>query len=281
VFAEVCKKVDVLFGGKYIVRMVEEQEMQRADPDAEPKVVFQIIPVEYAVPPPTAGWQRGAAGLLLALTLGSALQLGLAANVGLLPKETLEWLANPTNLNSDVLPPGLDNFDPLPFLKSAAIVGGTALVPQLAHEVGHAVAAGLKGIKTGPMFFIPNGQLGTFGSITQLKSLAKNRKDLFDFAAAGLVTGGTVSLGLFVAGLLASQAGGGAEAGLVPVPSQLFEGSLLLGGLCKLVLGAESLAKANVYVSPLLVGGWCGLVATALNSLPVGNLDGGRTMLVS
>lgn len=36
-----------------------------------------------------------------------------------------------------------------------------------------------------------------------------------------------------------------------------------------------------MYVSPLLVGGWCGLVTTALNCLPVGNLDGGRTMLVS
>jgi membrane-associated protease RseP (regulator of RpoE activity) len=35
-----------------------------------------------------------------------------------------------------------------------------------------------------------------------------------------------------------------------------------------------------VFVSPLLVGGWCGLITTALNCLPVGNLDGGRTMLV-
>ena len=43
---------------------------------------------------------------------------------------------------------------------------------------------------------------------------------------------------------------------------------------------AEALSHAQVYVSPLLVGGWCGLVTTALNCLPVGNLDGGRTMLV-
>ena len=43
----------------------------------------------------------------------------------------------------------------------------------------------------------------------------------------------------------------------------------------------EALTHAQVYVSPLLVGGWCGLVTTALNCLPVGNLDGGRVMLVS
>jgi membrane-associated protease RseP (regulator of RpoE activity) len=44
---------------------------------------------------------------------------------------------------------------------------------------------------------------------------------------------------------------------------------------------AEALSHTQVYVSPLLVGGWCGLITTALNCLPVGNLDGGRTMLVS
>lgn len=47
-----------------------------------------------------------------------------------------------------------------------------------------------------------------------------------------------------------------------------------------LCCAAEALSHAQVYVSPLLVGGWCGLVTTALNCLPVGNLDGGRTMLV-
>lgn len=280
VFAEVCKKVEEIFGGKYIVRLIEE-EIQGMDPESEPRVVFQILPADIATPPATAGWQRGAGFVLLALTLGSALQLGLAANVGLLPKETIAWLANPTNLNADQFPPGLENFDALPYLKSAAAVGGAALVPQIAHEIGHAVVAGMKGLKTGTSFLIPNGQLGTFGSITQLKSLAKNRSDLFDFAAAGLLSGGAVSLGLFIAGLVASHAGGGADAGLVPVPVQLFEGSLLLGGMCKLALGADAMAKANVFVSPLLVGGWCGLVATALNALPVGNLDGGRTMLVS
>lgn len=128
-------------------------------------------------------------------------------------------------------------------------------------------------------FLIPNSQLATFGSITQLKSLAKNRTQLFDFAASGLISGGVISVALFIAGLIASHAGGGVEAGLVPVPTQLFQGSLLLGGLSQLALGADAVTKTNVFVSPLLIGGWCGLVMTALNALPVGNLDGGRTML--
>lgn len=280
-FEEICDGVRALFGERYTVKLVEEREWDGMDPSAEPRIVLQILPTEAALPEPTAGWQRGVAAVALALTLGSALQLGLAANVGLLPKETLQWLANPTNLNAEGLPPGLENFDPLPWLQSAVSVGGAALLPQLAHELGHAVAAGMKGIKTGPSFLIPNSQLGTFGSITQLKSLAKNRTDLFDFAASGLVCGGVASLGMFIFGLVASHSGGGADAGLLPVPTQLFQGSFLLGGLAKLALGADAMAKATVYVSPLMVGGWCGLVATALNSLPVGNLDGGRVMLAA
>ena len=264
IFEEICEGVRELFGDRYLVKLVEEREWEGMDPMAEPRYVFQILPTEAALPVPTAGWQRGVAAVALALTLGSALQLGLAANVGLLPKETLLWLANPQTLNAEGLPPGLENFDPLPWIQSAISVGGAALLPQFAHDLGHAVAAGVKGIKTGPSFFIPNGQLGTFGSITQLKSLAKNRTDLFDFAASGLVCGGVASLAMFGAGLLASHAGGGAEAGLLPVPTQLFQGSLLLGGMAKFALGADAMAKATVYVSPLMVGGWCGLVATAL-----------------
>jgi len=34
-------------------------------------------------------------------------------------------------------------------------------------------------------------------------------------------------------------------------------------------------------VSPLLIGGWCGLVSFAFNALPVGTLDGGRTMMAA
>ena len=127
---------------------------------------------------------------------------------------------------------------------------------------------------------MPNSQLGTFGSVTQFKSLVRSRTDLFDFAAAGLAAGGAASLALFLAGLALSHGGGAPEAGMVPVPAALFQGSLLLGTLSKLALDPEALTHANVYVSPLLVGGWCGLVTTALNCLPVGNLDGGRTMLV-
>lgn len=114
----------------------------------------------------------------------------------------------------------------------------------------------------------------------QIKSLVRSRTDLFDFSAAALAAGGATSLALFLAGLAASHGGAVAEPGLLPVPAQLFQGSLLLGGIARLGLSADALSHAQVFVSPLLVGGWCGLVTTALNCLPVGNLDGGRAFLV-
>ena len=71
------------------------------------------------------------------------------------------------------------------------------------------------------------------------------------------------------------------QAALIPVPAQLFQGSLLLGGLVKAGLGQSALAGTNVLVHPLLVAGWCGMISTALNLLPVGRIDGGRMMQVN
>ena len=63
---------------------------------------------------------------------------------------------------------------------------------------------------------------------------------------------------------------------LLPVPALLFQGSLLLGGIAKAVLGPGATSGGPTLIHPFLVSGWCGLVVTALNLLPVGSLDGGR-----
>jgi membrane-associated protease RseP (regulator of RpoE activity) len=67
----------------------------------------------------------------------------------------------------------------------------------------------------------------------------------------------------------------------VPVPAALFQGSLLLGGVSSLFLDPEAFSHTQIFVSPLVIAGWCGITNTALNMLPIGNLDGGRAMLVS
>ncbi len=67
---------------------------------------------------------------------------------------------------------------------------------------------------------------------------------------------------------------------LLPVPASLFQGSLLLGGLARAVLGPAA-AGAPTLIHPLFITGWCGLVVSALNLLPVGSLDGGRMVQVN
>lgn len=68
---------------------------------------------------------------------------------------------------------------------------------------------------------------------------------------------------------------------LLPVPAALLQGSLLLGGATRAALGlGVSSAASTIAVHPLVIGGWCGLVATALNCLPVGCIDGGRIVQV-
>jgi membrane-associated protease RseP (regulator of RpoE activity) len=75
---------------------------------------------------------------------------------------------------------------------------------------------------------------------------------------------------MLVIGLLLSQSGVGFE-----LPSQFFQGSILVGTLAKVILGTE-VHKTLVSIHPLVVIGWLGLVINALNLMPAGQLDGGR-----
>lgn len=119
-------------------------------------------------------------------------------------------------------------------------------------------------------FFIPTWQLGSFGSITRFESVLKNRTVLFDIALAGPAAGGLLSLGMLIVGFVLSHKGSTFQ-----VPTEFFQGSILVGTVARVVL-RESLQEPIVDVSPLVILGWLGLIVTALNLLPAGQLDGGR-----
>lgn len=124
-------------------------------------------------------------------------------------QETLEYFANPDNLNTaDVLPPGLANWDPAPYLASAIPIALSVIGVNFVHEIGHRIAAFIRGVKLGPTYFVPNLQIGSFGGITPLQSLLKNRSELWDVAAAGPLAGVSASIALLVVGLSQSHPGG-------------------------------------------------------------------------
>ena len=65
-----------------------------------------------------------------------------------------------------------------------------------------------RGVKLGPTYFIPNLQIGSFGGITPLLSLLKDRSQLWDVAAAGPIAGVSASIALLAIGLSQSHPGG-------------------------------------------------------------------------
>ncbi len=140
----------------------------------------------------------------------------------------------------------------------------------VAHEIAHRVIARRYQVTLSPPFFLPTLQIGSFGAITRFLSSVPNRKALFDIAFAGPAAGGMLSLLLLVIGLILSHPGS-----LFQVPAEFFQGSILVGTLARVILGADA-HKQLIDVNPLTVVGWLGLVITALNVMPAGQLDGGR-----
>lgn len=144
------------------------------------------------------------------------------------------------------------------------------IVVLVAHEIAHRVLAHRYHIRLSPPFFIPTWQIGSFGALTRFESILPNRSVLFDIAFAGPIAGGLVALGLLITGLLLSHPGS-----LFQIPAEFFQGSILVGTLARVVLGTH-IQQALVDVHPLVIVGWLGLVITALNLMPAGQLDGGR-----
>eukprot|EP00871_Galdieria_phlegrea_P001565 jgi/Galph1/2409/GphlegSOOS_G1054.1 len=155
---------------------------------------------------------------------------------------------------------------------------GTMAVLAL-HEMGHRVVASMKGIRLGAPIAIPSLQIGSYGTITPLKDFPKNRSDFFDVAVAGPVIGVTASLISLMAGLFITEQGIVSHS--IPdwypqIPSLIFQASMLVGSLAKLIAPALDLSSKVVGVHPLIVIGYTGLLINALNLLPIGKLDGGR-----
>jgi membrane-associated protease RseP (regulator of RpoE activity) len=140
----------------------------------------------------------------------------------------------------------------------------------LAHEIGHRFLAWYLKIRLSFPYFLPTIQIGSFGAITRFESLIPNRQTLFDLAAAGPIVGSVVSLLFLIVGLTLSHPGS-----FLQVPSQFFQGSILVGLLTRLFLG-DHLQSSLVDVHPLTLIGWLGLVVNTLNLMPAGQLDGGR-----
>jgi membrane-associated protease RseP (regulator of RpoE activity) len=146
-----------------------------------------------------------------------------------------------------------------------------------AHELGHYFAARKHGIQVTPPYFIPAPfALGTFGAFISMKGLAGDRRALFDVAVAGPLAGLVFAIPALLIGLQYSKVvADNAPPGLLHTGVDIGS-SFLMAILSKLALGSAAAEGHRLILHPLAFAGWLGLLVTAPNLLPIGQLDGGH-----
>eukprot|EP00252_Welwitschia_mirabilis_P018272 TRINITY_DN405_c0_g1_i2.p1 TRINITY_DN405_c0_g1~~TRINITY_DN405_c0_g1_i2.p1 ORF type:complete len:393 (-),score=73.81 TRINITY_DN405_c0_g1_i2:99-1277(-) len=153
------------------------------------------------------------------------------------------------------------------FIVTAVILG--------AHEIGHIFMAKNVGADLAVPYFIPSWQIGCFGSITRVTNILSNRKALLQLAAGGPLAGCALAIVILLAGFILPPNDG---VGIV-VDASIFHDSFLVGAIAKLVLGDALKEGMKLALNPLVLWAWSGLLINAINSIPAGELDGGRITL--
>jgi len=146
------------------------------------------------------------------------------------------------------------------------------------HEMGHYIAARFYKVRTTLPYFIPIPLfLGTFGAFIQMRSPVPHRKALFDIGIAGPLAGFIITIPLLVWGLSHSEVVPLSDAsGLLNFESLNPRSSLLLTAIGKWALGSALKVQTAIHLHPVAIAGYIGLIVTALNLMPVGQLDGGH-----
>jgi membrane-associated protease RseP (regulator of RpoE activity) len=155
-------------------------------------------------------------------------------------------------------------------LIKGAVYSFTVLSILGAHEMGHYIACRWYGVRATLPYFIPVPlpPVGTFGAFIKIKSPIPSRRALFDIGIAGPLAGFVFAVPAsfiahyFAAPSILSEVSGGVIT---------FHDPLLF----KFLLRAFHL-PATIETNPVWLAAWVGVFMTALNLLPIGQLDGGH-----
>lgn len=147
------------------------------------------------------------------------------------------------------------------------------------HESGHYLTARFYKVRATLPYFIPIPFfLGTFGAFIQIRSPIPNRKALFDLGISGPMTGLIITLPILMWGLMHSTTVAATDKLGLNFNALNPSTSFLLALLSKLALGGALTAETAIKLHPVAIAGCLGLVVTALNLMPVGQLDGGHVV---
>ncbi len=142
----------------------------------------------------------------------------------------------------------------------------------LSHELGHYIACRIYRVDATLPYFIPTppmiGPAGTFGAFIKILSPMPSRKAVFDIGVAGPIAGFVALIPVLVVGLLTSKI-------LQNIYFGIEFSKPLLVRLLESIIGIQMEPGIG---NPFYFAAWVGLLVTALNLIPSGQLDGGHAI---
>ena len=149
---------------------------------------------------------------------------------------------------------------------------GTILAILGCHEMGHYLACRYYGVDASLPYFLPAPILtGTLGAFIRIREPLTSKRVLFDVGVAGPIAGFVVAVPALFLGLALSR--------LVPLPADftgLSLGEPLLFRAAAWLIWGTPPEGMSINMHPMAFAAWFGLLATALNLFPIGQLDGGH-----
>jgi membrane-associated protease RseP (regulator of RpoE activity) len=150
---------------------------------------------------------------------------------------------------------------------------GTLLGILGAHEMGHYLLCRYYNVDATLPYFLPAPILltGTLGAVIKIREAFPTRRILFDIGVAGPIAGFVVLVPALFIGMTMSN--------VVPAPTEgglLYLGEPLLFKLATYAIIGPVRDGYTINIHPMVFAAWFGMLATALNLLPFGQLDGGH-----
>jgi membrane-associated protease RseP (regulator of RpoE activity) len=165
----------------------------------------------------------------------------------------------------------------VPIPRSALLVRGfwysaTILTILGCHELGHYFACRYYDVDASLPFFLPAPILtGTLGAFIRIREPIPTKRMLFDIGIAGPIAGFVVAVPALFIGLSMSH--------VVRIPPDFVGAELgepLLFKLASWLVFGSPPQGYSINLHPMAFAAWFGLLATALNLFPIGQLDGGH-----
>jgi membrane-associated protease RseP (regulator of RpoE activity) len=152
----------------------------------------------------------------------------------------------------------------------------TLMAILLTHEMGHYLTAKNYGVPATLPYFIPAPPIpfliGTFGAFIRMRSPILTKRAILEIGASGPIAGFVVAIVAVIIGLNQSQV-------VTEISSSVtlkLGAPLIFEFLNSLLIDVPE--GSDVLLHPVAFAGWIGLFVTALNLIPIGQLDGGHVV---